>query len=369
MDYPLSIHHPTRPAAPPRELWSRPPSQPPPLVSRVCREARYVALNRRHQYVTNDLGQTDEDGTPCPPYQSDWGLEAPVRFRKGFDIVHLNWHKDYAYYDVDTDTLPEFPWETFQWLANQAAAASVTAGLLLPFEPRPTSRWYPSSTTTFSPEEIKYFNPHRIYYVVLAMVEIHISAEEAYRAGVFGLLGEEPIQLVDPRDAVTIAKFQDVWTRHQAGSPSDEELDVADFFSAAADAPDAWCARVQQWRQNLDKAWLRAKSHDLRLPGAIFYEIWPNWEAASEDEEDGDYTQIPHGWSCRWDRRELIREHPWVQTQLALMPRFEPVIMFRHCVGFCGRFVPTQDDNLSQDGLLEGDPRGVFRHIAARRVA
>ncbi|KAG7287634.1 hypothetical protein NEMBOFW57_007147 [Staphylotrichum longicolle] len=362
MDYPLSIHHLTLPAAPPRELWSSPPGRPP-LVSRVCREARFVALNH-HKYVTYDVWKTDENGTPCPEYLSDWGLNAPVQFRKGFDIVHLNWHKDYVRYDMCNP--PGFPWETFQWLANQAAAASVTAGLLLPFEPKRPSHWYPSASTTFDRHEMRYFSPHRVYYVVLAMVEIHISAEEAAQAGVFGLLGEEPIQLVDPRDAGTIAKFRDVWRRHQSGSPSDEELDVAEFFSTAVDTTDEWCARVQRWRGYLDKVWLRGKCSELQVPLATYQEIWP--DSMVEDEEEG-YAHIPHGWLCRWDRRELNREHPWVQTQLALMPRFEPAVMFRHCLGFCGRFVPTQVIDLGpENDLLPGDPEGVFRHIAARRI-
>ena len=83
-----------------------------------------------------------------------------------------------------------------------------------------------------------------MYYVVLAIVEIHISAEEAARAGVFGVLGEEPIRLVDPRDTATIAEFRDVWRRHQSESPSSEaEPDVAKLFSTVVDAADAYYAR------------------------------------------------------------------------------------------------------------------------------
>ncbi|KAK4124101.1 hypothetical protein N657DRAFT_644297 [Parathielavia appendiculata] len=68
------------------------------------------------------------------------------------------------------------------------------------------------------------------------MVEIHSSAEEAAQAGVFGVLGEEPIRLGNPRDTAMIAKFRDVWTRHQSGSPSDQERDVSEFFTAIDDA-------------------------------------------------------------------------------------------------------------------------------------
>lgn len=196
--------------------------------------------------------------------------------------------------------------------------------------------------TGIDKEEMEYFKPRRLYYAVVAIVEIHISAQEAAEAGVFGVLGEEPIRLVDPGDMATIAKFRDVWRRHQSGSSSDEELDVAKFFSTAIDAAEAYHALVEQWRRNVEKLWLWHKSSAVTT--ATRMEFFPNWAAAWDDERDsqGNPVGIPDGWlHTNWNTRELIREHPWVQTQLALMPRFEPVVMFRHCVGCCGSVVCT----------------------------
>ena len=382
MDYPLSDQHlilpagreqwsdqhPTLPAESYRELWSSPVGWAP-LVSRVCHEARSVALNHV-QYVTNYTGERDEDGTPCPPYESDWGVDAPVRLRKGFDVVHLNWHHGYDRWDLLND--PQQPWETFQWLVNQAAAASVTADLLLPFDPN--ERQNPHTTFTgFSDEEMRYFSPHRLYYAVLVIVEIHISAEEAAEAGVFGVLGEQPIRLVDPADTATIANFRDVWSRHQSGSPPDKELDVAEFFSTAIDGTEGFCARVEQWRRNLDKVWVWYKCREgLDIPREEFF---PNWGQAWEEEDsDGNDVDPPEGWLINWNHQELIREHPWVQTQLALMPRFEPALMFRHCVGWCGRHGyanRARYDNPRWARTVERRQGtvGAFRDIAMRRVA
>ena len=218
---------------------------------------------------------------------------------------------------------------------------------------------------------MRYFSPDRLYYAVLAIIEIHISAEEAAQAGVFGVLGEQPIRLVDPGDTATVAKVRDVWRRHQSGSPPDKELDVADFFSTAIDGTEGYCARVEQWRRNLEKVWLWYKSRDLDIPREEFL---PNWgEAWEEEDSDGNDVDPPYGWLVNWNRQELIREHPWVQTQLALMPRFEPALMFRHCVGWCGR---TGYANRSLYLSSEGGPKrverqrtvGAFRDIAMRRV-
>lgn len=328
MDFPVSDQHLTLPAGSHRALWSSPAGRVP-LMSRVCREARSVALNHV-QYLTTDEELTDEDSTECPHYyESDWRVDAPVRLRKGFDIVHLNWH--YGYERVDMCNPPQYPWATFQWLVNQAAAASVSADLLLPFDPERRNPY--NRSTGFSGEDMKYFDPHRLYYVVLGMVEIHISAEEAAQASVFGVLGEEPIKLVDPRDTVTIAKFRDVWTRHQSGLVQDKELDVAEFFNTVIDDAEAYYARVDQWRQNLEKVWLWNEGNNLGIPLATRREFWPNAQTAAERNDQG---EVPYGWALNWNRRELIRDHPWVQTQLALMPRFEPAVMFRHCVSSSG---------------------------------
>lgn len=372
MDYPLSDNHLTLPAGPhTRELWSSLAGRAP-LVARVCHEARSVALNRV-QYVPNDNG-TDEDGMPCPLWASEWGVElTSLRLRKGVDILHLNWHYGYDHYNqLGPDPPP--PWLTFQWLVDRAATVSISADLLLPFDPE---RGNPYTTfTSFGGEDIWFLGSPRLHYAVLAIVEIHISAEEAAQAGVFGILGEEPIKLVHPRDTVTIAKFRDVWQRHQAGLPSSKELDVGEFFSTAIERTENYCARVEQWRQNLDKVWLYRKSFILNIPWEIRKEFFPNWLAATEDENDYDpdsgvQVQIPHGWSFDWNRRVLNREHPWVQTQLALMPPFEPAIMFRHCVGWCGQTgYANRTLYLPSRGGMKRVERteGAFRDIAMRRV-
>jgi hypothetical protein len=282
--------------------------------------------------------------------------------------VHLNWHYGYDLSDWQ-DNPSEYPWETFQWLANQAAAASVSADLLLPFDPERVDR---HNIPSFTEEDILgYFNPRGLYYAVLAIVEIHISAEEPAQAGVFGVLGEEPIQLVDPRDTAKVAKFRDVWARHQPKSPSDKELDVAEFFSSVVDTADVYCARVEHWLQNLEKVWVWYKCLESKIPRATFDEIWPNWAAAVDIEEADDLQKIiPSGWRVNWNLRELNRDHPWVQTQLALMPRFEPALMFRHCVGWCGPrgYVNRTSDLSSEEWRTRVEhAQGAFRDVATRR--
>jgi hypothetical protein len=349
MDFPMSNQHLIIPSGFLRGLWSSPAGRVA-LVSRVCREARSVALNRV-QYVTwiKNEDQKDENGMVyLDGYRNDWGVDVPVRFRQGIDIVHLNWHYGYERLDMETD--PQYPWETFKWLVNQAAAASVSADLLLPFDPE---RHNPFATS-FRPEDMRHFSPHHLYYVVLAIVEIHISAKEAAQARVFGVLGEQPVRLVDPRDTTTIVKFRDVWRRYQSGLFQENELDVAEFFTTAVDDAEVYYIRVEQWRQNLEKAWLWYQGHNLDISLDTQDEFWPNRHA-----EHARQDNLTPGWILNWNHQELIREHPWVQAQLELMPRFEPAIMFRHCVnssGSCQRSAMTFPDWLIADVAGESPP-------------
>jgi hypothetical protein len=105
-----------------------------------------------------------------------WPGDVPaIRLRKGFDILHLNWH--YGYERVDMAHSPQYPWATFQWLVNQAAVPSVSlsADLLLPFDHKQRNSYF---TKPAFINDIG-FSRDLLYHVVLTIVEIHISAKEA----------------------------------------------------------------------------------------------------------------------------------------------------------------------------------------------
>ncbi|RYO99859.1 hypothetical protein DL764_006690 [Monosporascus ibericus] len=268
MDAPLSDNHVTFPAGAdrPRELWSSPSGRIP-VISRVCREAREAVL-KCHLYMTGEEAQTDEDGASYPRW-STWNVNLPVRLRKGFDVVHLHWHRSYDHH-VWLPAAPN-PLPSFRWLANQAAAASVSTELLHPFDRDQDNIFFP--ITTIGHKEVKCFSPHVLYYVVLAIVEIHMSDYEAAQAQVFGALGEEPIKLVDPRDTATVVRFRDAWRCHRLPS---EEPDLAEFFSRTTDSAEAYYASVEQWCQDLEKVWMWHKCIELSVRDDARAEIWPD---------------------------------------------------------------------------------------------
>ena len=283
-----------------------------PVIAHVCREAREVASNHarhHHAYVMGEEGETDDAGAPYPPW-TEFNATDPVRFRRGLDVVHLNWANIYGS-QTNVCWVKACPLPTFQWLANQAAAASVTAELLAPFKPG-CGDPHDDFSATLRSEQTKYFSRHVFYYVVLTMVEIHMSDDDAARAGVFGVLGEEPLQLVDPSDTAALARFRDARRGRQAPL---EEPDIDEFFSRAIDHADVYRDHVDQWRRQLEDMWLRRMTLD-----PVYR---PGWQV-QEQIFDGD-----------WWRGKANREHPWVQSQLAQMPHFEPAVMFRHCADRC----------------------------------
>ncbi|KAK4097966.1 hypothetical protein N658DRAFT_478099 [Parathielavia hyrcaniae] len=330
------------------ELWGSPSGRFP-IISHVCREARELVL-KSHIYVAGEEGQTDDDGVPRPEW-STWNESLPVRLRKGFDVVHLHWNRSYdrpIYLPAPPNPLPYF-----QWLANQAATASVSADLLYGFDSE-------SSTSRIARGDFKYFSPRTPYHVVLTIVELHMTHYEAAHAGVFGRLGEEPIQLVDPRDTAAVAAFRDVWRRHRLSS---EEPEVAKFFSHAVDSAEAYCARVEQWRQELERWWIWRKCEELGVRDqASLSRIWPDSISPPVPLFPALFPSLAAtaptffvDWTCR----ALDREHPWVQAQLAVMPRFEPALMFRHCTHMCG--LPSKPKRIEWRA-----PRGAFSAGAGR---
>ncbi|KAF3405526.1 hypothetical protein DPV78_002527 [Talaromyces pinophilus] len=50
--------------------------------------------------------------------------------------------------------------------------------------------------------------------VVMAAVSLHITKESAVRSGLFGLLGDAPIQLIDVADEVQLRKYEAIYRGH-----------------------------------------------------------------------------------------------------------------------------------------------------------
>ncbi|KAK8136754.1 hypothetical protein PG984_004694 [Apiospora sp. TS-2023a] len=290
-----------------------------PVISRVCRESREVVF--KSAFFVGGQG-----GPPGLPRVSHPGELTPycnhrLWMRRGIDVVHLNWHPDEemsSAWDCDIDLL-----EAFRCFAQQASAASISAELLHAFGDHELD----GAARCNGPQILCLCFP---CFVVLSRVKIHISDLEAAHSGVFGILGEEPIQLVDPRDTNTIRKFRKAWRSSSCRQLLDEP-EVDHFFTSAVDEADIYCASIEQWRAEAEKSWMILRTIRGRLDCPRSDEVWVGQERPHSQRPPGTLQR-----STDLRARQLNKENAWVQELLASMPRFDPVIMFRHCNQMCG---------------------------------
>lgn len=280
----------------------------PPVISRVCRESREVALEDCYE---------DPDPDPDRPgWLASNTTEGVLWLRPSTDIVHLNWWPDYdGLYDSTGDPIP-----FLLWLAASSRGASITADLLHGFDNEYTGG--------HRNEIFPLLEDRKDYLVCLKMVSIHVPMARALDSGLFGRLGEEPIQCVDAFDQDTIRKYQQLWTL--AAPPEDRE--PAEFFELVT--TNRLRERIQQWSEAVEKLWLWNKyfqAQDEEFPEIGDPDaIWLRPPDDDEDDEDSDPFSSGVG-----PRYTPNKDHPWVKEILAEMPRFRPTIMFRHCVLKC----------------------------------
>ncbi|KAK1833994.1 hypothetical protein QBC39DRAFT_36302 [Podospora conica] len=255
----------------------------PPVISRVCREARQVALRNG---CNGGLPGPLDDNPSYYYYINPW-----IQPRR--DILHLNWTPrsepilDRAltnsnYFDVPEDR----PIRLLRSLQERvhAPAISISANLIMPFSEKTR---YVSSEHLEDAKVNWDLCCSNEFMVVLEVVTLHIRPDVATLSGLFGVAGDERIQLVDPDDWATMTEYLTLWRLQ--GSPVGADDDAVVFFAAMPDLR----ARVAEWRREVGKL-----------------SIW---------------------------RREPNGENPRVRQARQEMPELHPRIMFRLCGGECHR--------------------------------
>lgn len=284
-----------------------------PLISRVCRESREVAV-RHGVFLRNHLLDILK--------QPDWGTsnmlhDQWVNFET--DIVHM--HYDESYND---DEWPNWGnrFRFFHSAAKIAAGASITSSLVYDFY-TPTLFRYNEYYEELCRDE---------YQVVLKTVHVHLTEDQARRTNLFGITGEEVVKCVDAYNAHAFHAL-----KHQV---PDQDKEAKDLFTLLG-APE-FIGLVQSWEQRLEKSWLFTKWAD-----AIGKRRWVDWP---EDFVNHHYrvgtvwTQIvmspppsmpTRGYLRHPDTYAIVETNPWVMEVLRSRPRFRPVVMFRLCLQDC----------------------------------
>ncbi|KAK3333839.1 hypothetical protein B0T19DRAFT_440565 [Cercophora scortea] len=299
----------------------------PPAITRVCREARAVALEHGCEFDSSSLSSRSGGDQDWEDFEAPNLVVGPW-FQPGRDIAHLHWsdfYDGYFYMDQTGDPVP-----FLQAVAAKGAGASIMAELLYRFDDDEFSEHLAACLST---DTLEFLPRCRDYLVTITMVNIHVPYDNGLRSGLFGLLGDEPIQLVDPSDSAAITAFHNLWAEH--GCQGD--VDVAGFFDVALGSDKTLTRRIQQWCKHLEKLWVWHEWIELKDD-----EGFPTddeiWLPPMAQEGSGNAAPLPE-LSSLWKVDIRIRDHNmgnwWVAKVVANMPTFRPRIMFRLCGKQC----------------------------------
>jgi hypothetical protein len=174
----------------------------PPLIARVCHEARAVA------FETGGF-------LPIPDREKDndvifsWHCEAEPHWwldRAYTDSIHLGWepNNEIGYFDSSGDPLCFLMWMAAQTKKQHSVRCSIRLPLLFSFQyypDMPGEKWTNAELAAVLRQRPEWT------VIIVDPVVVHASATTAAGWGLFGLLGDARVRIVDADDNMQIDKF------------------------------------------------------------------------------------------------------------------------------------------------------------------
>ncbi|RHZ53914.1 uncharacterized protein CDV56_104765 [Aspergillus thermomutatus] len=156
----------------------------------------------------------------------------------------------------------------------------------------------------------------------MAAVSLHITREAARRSGLFGLLGDAPVQMVDVDDEARLREFQALFREHAwEKEPAVQTLFEAFTSSRFQTAVEAW-KRQAEWTI-LAYMWQSAREENLDILGTYPGSAW--------------VPQLSEQEFIRMSQYLPDEKHPWVKQARQSAPKLGPRIMVRYCTNECYR--------------------------------
>ncbi|GAM42379.1 hypothetical protein TCE0_044r16299 [Talaromyces pinophilus] len=273
-----------------------------PVIAFVNHESRQVALEQGRW-----LREKEETNAACVLLPSFW-----IQRRR--DVLHLNWTPERS------DNSYRFKYEDgeswlfmFLYRADELRMErSIVADAIHPFNLHALLDSADDEVVSESPF-IKYESwksvalPDMAWYtlewsgyqlnvdVVMAAISLHITRESAVRSGLFGLLGDAPIQLIGVGDEIRLREYEGIYREHAL----DKEPKVQKIFEVLMSPQ--FQAAVETWKREAE--WL------------IFASIWQ--AKTKESDLNGIGLDTASFWEPRLHKRDYVR-----------IPIFEKYIVF-----------------------------------------
>jgi hypothetical protein len=264
----------------------------PPLLATVCRESRRVALRSG-----NWSSVLEEESGDRPP-EADWEAgnividnywRDPSR-----DSAHLNWTTSYEvelYYSDDGHPLHSLVWEAKLVNGSASIMLDYMSDSLIEREPfdKPITRVLQSLPESFRKEQQDLAALRLLpeWLVVVRIVVIHLDSTQAARTGLFGLLGDKFVQVVD----ATLPLASQLYDLAEACESRASTVTAAqDFARMSANDMNAMVKRV---------ALKRYFDHELskRMRAAIMFRLCTKMcnHSTTSEEEERDISPGPGG--------------------------------------------------------------------------
>lgn len=202
----------------------------PPAITRICRESRAVAF-RAGQAAAQRREDTPADAIWTSPTILDWTNDWRDRVP---DIVHMYWTSDYdfEYFGHPEGVTP------INFLASMASAAGGRASMMVAnlgdgFSWEPYEQWCeihnredkcPAVVNTdWRPdaqgiELVASLRRLPSYLVVTHIIIAHTDWKTGAASGLFGHLGDAPIQIIDMTDDARMNRYYDFAEKCERGS-------------------------------------------------------------------------------------------------------------------------------------------------------
>ncbi|EED13984.1 hypothetical protein TSTA_102140 [Talaromyces stipitatus ATCC 10500] len=298
-----------------------------PVIAFVSTESRQVALEQ-------GCWLRDEN---------NWNVIKSFWFQRRRDVLHLNWtpeRGDYWYrfeHDDGSSWVYMFLYQAHE-LKLPTKERSMVADAIYRFNLNTLRDSYdewddfiPKSPITKYREHESFalseIINHTAYWpgyqlsidVIMAAISLHITKESAVKSGIFGLLGDAPIQLIDVGDEVRLRKYEAICKEHML---YDKEPKVQKMFEVLLSP--RFQEAVQVWKRKAE--WL------------LFSTMWKH--ALSDNIVGLDMASL---WVPPLYERDWVRmrdyspneSHPWVKQAKEKMPILRPHIMVHYCTNEC----------------------------------
>lgn len=286
-----------------------------PTITRVCHESRKVALEAVNLTLVDQISSLSFTTIKIRPWVDSMR-----------DTLHLHWHPRLS------DDMISFNLESVQRCLSLGAkfhTASICADLL------------DSVYLRHRRSYMDFLAKHPSCSICVAYVSIHATEQDAVRkSGLWGVLGDERIVLVDARDTKRLAEFHSFWKSYATKEPSL----TTDFFDEFIDGVPKvhYVETPEEFLQDLQIRWLHDHMSHPDKSAESFEEIqkhaWlmtpSDFDGKEDDPRQADYGNLPGRPFARqlWSPNH---DHPWVKKILGQIQDLQLTIMFRLCTHEC----------------------------------